>query len=934
MKKCFWMMAIAAVFSFAFSLTSCGSDSDDPTPTPVIIPVTPAATGVTPGATFTDSCDITFPFALDTNEVTVGKDITDWMVQNFDASARASETVIESLTVKIKVVISETAITVDITGKAPDKTGIMKLSVKVPKDQTKEKIEVRLIDNIWSKTVINPQPVTPPSGGDEQVSDWRTVPLTFEFYEVVKGGKFMLGNAPSSLRLSINGGEKQPYTKGIAVNVGDKISLYADGTGSIDEASFLHITCQENCYIYGNIMSLISSTDFANANSLESHSHAFQNLFWYNTHINSHPTKKLVLPATHLSEYCYKGMFQGCTNLTVAPDLPATYASTGSYENMFTNCEKLTSIKCFLASPSSTATPGWVSGVPSTGTFVKAKDAIWEKGESGIPNGWTVQEESIPKTAATITFGTKSLEKVTTDSVFKNPLTNTGNGTVKYTSSNVNVATVNASTGEVTLVGQGEATITATVTDSALYTYKTNTATYTIIVTAPKLAASITFAETSVTKGIGDSAFTNPITNTGDGAVKYTSSNVNVAKVNESTGEVTIIAEGTAKITATVADSSLYTYATKTAVYTLTVAPKYIQMPLTVEATEKCTLYVSAATNNNGIRYSKNGGTITDLSNISKISLNAGDTVAFYGKQGSSLRITGSGGKKCYVYGNAMSLAGYETGEALEGATTVAADEFYHTFYDNKDIDIAEGKPLILPATTVGNNGYCQMFYRCTRLTRTPEIRATNLGEESCYEMFYGCTSLTKASDICANSFGPRCCERMFYECKALTETPKFTGEIELKERSFQEMFRGCTALKTAHDFKKLTLNGTYCCNYMFYECSKLETAPALPATTLNDYCYNYMFYGCTSLVKAPDLPAKTLARGCYDAMFSGCQNLLSIKCLMNITRSDGYKYLSNWMKDVTNSSAGVFYKDKNVDMAWLITAEYIPSKWKIQDAE
>ena len=692
-------MAIAAVFSFAFTLTSCGGDSDDPTPTPVIIPVTPAATGVTPGATFTDSCDITFPFALDTKEVTAGKDITSWMVQNFNTSARASETVIESLTVKIRVVISETAITVDITGKAPAKTGIMSLSVKVPKDQTKEKIEVSLIDNIWSKTVINPQPGT---------------------------------------------------------------------------------------------------------------------------------------------------------------KLAAT---------------------------------------------ISFKDALVEKNFENL--------------------GT-----------FEYPVINTGDGTVTYTSSKPNVALVDSSTGVVTMLRMGETKITATVTDSDRYTYATKTATYTLRVVGEKQAASISFAETSVTKGIGDSAFTNPITNTGDGAVTYTSSKPNVAKVNESTGEVTIIALGTAKITATVADSSLYTYATKTAVYTLTVAPKYIQMPLTVEATVKCILYVSAAINNNGIRYSKNGGTITDLSSTSMISLNAGDTVAFYGKKGNSLRITGSGGKKCYVYGNAMSLAGYETGEALEGATTVAANDFYHTFYDNKDIDIAEGKPLILPATTVGNYGYYQMFYRCTSLTRTPEIRATNLGEQSCYEMFYGCTSLTKASDICANSFGLKCCERMFYECKALTETPKFTGEIVLKERSFMQMFRGCTALKTAHDFKKLTLNGTDCCNEMFYECSKLETAPALPATTLNDNCYRYMFYGCTSLVKAPDLPAKTLAGGCYEAMFWGCKNLLSIKCLMNITRSDGYKYLSNWMKDVTNSSAGVFYKDKNVDMAWLIDAERIPSKWKIQDAE
>ena len=35
-------------------------------------------------------------------------------------------------------------------------------------------------------------------------------------------------------------------------------------------------------------------------------------------------------------------------------------------------------------------TTDWVSGVPSTGTFVKNPDASWPTGTSGIPSGWTV----------------------------------------------------------------------------------------------------------------------------------------------------------------------------------------------------------------------------------------------------------------------------------------------------------------------------------------------------------------------------------------------------------------------------------------------------------------------------------------------------------------------------------------------------------------
>lgn len=34
----------------------------------------------------------------------------------------------------------------------------------------------------------------------------------------------------------------------------------------------------------------------------------------------------------------------------------------------------------------------------------------------------------------------------------------------------------------------------------------------------------------------------------------------------------------------------------------------------------------------------------------------------------------------------------------------------------------------------------------------------------------------------------------------------------------------------------------------MFYGCTALASAPALPATTLSNYCYDSMFYRCTSL--------------------------------------------------------------------------------------
>ena len=47
------------------------------------------------------------------------------------------------------------------------------------------------------------------------------------------------------------------------------------------------------------------------------------------------------LPATTLTNYCYKSMFQGCTSLTTAPNLPATTLTDWCYGNMFFGCSKL-----------------------------------------------------------------------------------------------------------------------------------------------------------------------------------------------------------------------------------------------------------------------------------------------------------------------------------------------------------------------------------------------------------------------------------------------------------------------------------------------------------------------------------------------------------------------------------------------------------------
>ena len=277
---------------------------------------------------------------------------------------------------------------------------------------------------------------------------------------------------------------------------------------------------------------------------------------------------------------------------------------------------------------------------------------------------------TINKAAGVISFAESSMSKTYGDADFTNTLTNTGDGTVTYTSNNENIATVNSETGLVTIMGApGDVTITATVTDGTNYAYATTTATFTIgvntaaiavsaegftgtydgashtitvtvsepegttvkygttageytldaaptytdageytiyyqvtkanyttvensaVVSIQKAAASISYEATAVSKTSGDEAFINALTMTGDGTVTYSSDNVNVATVNSETGEVTIKGSGTATIKATVVDGTNYTYATKTAQYTLTVEAATGISDVKTDAAEKTKWY-------------------------------------------------------------------------------------------------------------------------------------------------------------------------------------------------------------------------------------------------------------------------------------------------------------------------------------------------------
>ncbi len=98
-----------------------------------------------------------------------------------------------------------------------------------------------------------------------------------------------------------------------------------------------------------------------------------------------------------------------------------------------------------------------------------------------------------------------------------------------------------------------------------------------IKMTISKKAGEISFATATPKEALhanaADNTYTQEVTKTGDGTVSYTiSDNTCGATIDASTGKVTFTQVGSVTITATVADGTNYSYATKTATYTLSVS--------------------------------------------------------------------------------------------------------------------------------------------------------------------------------------------------------------------------------------------------------------------------------------------------------------------------------------------------------------------------
>ena len=243
------------------------------------------------------------------------------------------------------------------------------------------------------------------------------IPLTLQ---AITAGKIILCGKRCFEKISIQKGDGLiiDYADIITVQPGDIIHFYGSGCKNTSENN-LTIECTADCYVYGNVMSLLYYFDFADKTEIKE-DYAFQKLFLNNTHIKNHETLDLVLPATKISEYCYKKMFYGCTGLTRAPELPAATLTTECYNYMFSNCTKLNYIKCLATDiTAQDCTKAWLYNVASSGSFVSVQDnSIWRAKDkfSGIPKDWSatppfavIDARQIPLTLEAVVDGSVTI---------------------------------------------------------------------------------------------------------------------------------------------------------------------------------------------------------------------------------------------------------------------------------------------------------------------------------------------------------------------------------------------------------------------------------------------------------------------------------------------------------------------------------------------
>jgi hypothetical protein len=264
----------------------------------------------------------------------------------------------------------------------------------------------------------------------------------------------------------------------------------------------------------------------------------------------------------------------------------------------------------------------------------------------------------IAQANAEISYDSDTETKTYGNPNFIKKLTNTGDGVVTYVSSDPTVASVNATTGEVTILKAGTTTISATVENGANYVYKSDKKTASYTMTVNRALGSITFGSATPSKTwsstTANNTFTQNVTNTGTAPVTYTiDEDLNTCGATIEGSTVTFQKAGYVLVKATVVDDERYSYTKKTASYLLTV--------------NKAAGYVTLTANSGSIPAGNSIALTVNTSHNNVLS-----AAATSGETGRITSITGPVNNKFTV------TTGGTTSTSVTITVTCAADDYYN----------------------------------------------------------------------------------------------------------------------------------------------------------------------------------------------------------------------------------------------------------------
>jgi uncharacterized protein YjdB len=248
----------------------------------------------------------------------------------------------------------------------------------------------------------------------------------------------------------------------------------------------------------------------------------------------------------------------GSTPLPTAQTVSVTSPGSGSVAQLAASVSYASGSNWLTATLGGTTTPATLTIQPSSTALTVGSytaTVTISSAQSGVASktvSVTYTVTAVAVTGVTVSPTTLSLTSVGQTSTLTASITptNATNKTVTWSSSNTAVATVNSTTGLVTAVAAGSATITATTADGG----KTATCAVTVTITVPVTGITISPATLTLTSVGATGTLTATVTpsNATNKSVTWTTSNANFATV--SAGTVTAVAVGRATITATTVD--------------------------------------------------------------------------------------------------------------------------------------------------------------------------------------------------------------------------------------------------------------------------------------------------------------------------------------------------------------------------------------------